>query len=141
MKRQLMYLIFGAGISATLASLALNAQSSRETADIPFAFHAQGKVLPAGQYTFAQTSSGNPGIIRVARQDGESLFVNATVPNDSTSHKPSVGFVCYGRECVLAKITFYGSNQSLSLPPSAIEKELPHKIGIASMIQIPLKSR
>jgi hypothetical protein len=141
MKRKLMHLILTAGLSTTLASLALNAQSSRETADIPFAFHAQGKVLPAGHYTFAQTNVGSPGIIKVARQSGQSLFVNASVPKDSGSGKPSVGFVCYGNECVLAKVVFQGSDRSLNVPQSAVERELTHKIGIASMIQIPLKSR
>lgn len=140
MKRQLMYLLFGAGISASLATLALNAQSSRATAQIPFAFHANGKVMPAGEYTFAQATVGNPGIIQVARQDGGSLFVNAPVQDYSNPQKPSIGFVCYGRECVLAKVNFYGTDHSLNLTPSAIEKELTHKIGIASMIQVPLRS-
>ncbi len=51
---------------------------------------------------------------------------------------PSLTFACYGKECVLAKVTPPGTANAYSLGSKALERSVHHKVGVASMISIKL---
>jgi hypothetical protein len=134
MKPQLKPIILTAGLSALLGSLTLSAQDySREIADVPFAFHASERILPAGEYTLKQTNSR--GLFRVDDSKGHSLFLNAPILQSSKAVNPRLTFACYGNECVLSQVWMPESTTGFSISDSAMKKQLTRKIGMAAEIR------
>lgn len=112
--------------AACLSGSALSAQTYRITAEIPFAFHVNDNVQPAGKYLLAEKSGAvhMPAMTSVA--DGRSVFVIGanqsldTVRNSGTK----VVFHCYsGNGCFLAEI-WPGNGLGTSVPKSRTEKEI-----------------
>jgi hypothetical protein len=139
MKRQFTTLVLTAGLSATLGSFSLSAQNRSEVADIPFAFQVQQKTLPAGHYLVDQRSVG--GLFQLYDARGHSIFLSALQQNRAEPDKPKLTFACYGHDCVLAKVSMPGADVSYGLSQKQIEKNLPHKMGMVSMISVRLTSR
>ncbi|HEY3937018.1 MAG TPA: hypothetical protein VGL97_06290 [Bryobacteraceae bacterium] len=139
MKRQFTSLVLTAGLSAMLGTFSLSAQSTSEAADIPFAFQVQQKTLPAGHYVINQKNVG--GWFQVYDSRGHSIFLNAIEQKKADPDNPKLTFACYGHECVLAKISMPGADVGYGLSQKQIEKNLPHKMGMVSMISVRLKSR
>jgi hypothetical protein len=139
MKLNMTHMILTAGLSALLGTVSLGAQSLREVADVPFTFHAQHQALPAGQYQIAERSSG--GLFQLYGPDRKSIFVGAMIPVTANPDKPHLRFACYGGQCVLSEIAMPGSQTAYRASQSQIDKNLSHKLGIATMISVPLKVR
>lgn len=139
MKLTMTHMILTAGLSALLGTGSLVAQSLRETADVPFTFHAQQQTLPAGTYQIAER--GSNGVFQLYGPDRKSIFVAAMVPVSANPNKPHLQFACYGGQCVLSEISMPGRETAYRAPQSQIDKNLSHKLGIASMISVPLKVR
>jgi hypothetical protein len=133
MKRQFTRIVLTAGLSAVLGSLTLSAQDySKETANIPFAFHANEKILPAGEYTVKQINS--TGVFQLYDSNGHSLFLNAPVPKSGKAD-PRLTFSCYEKDCLLSQIWMPESNTGYAVSDSALKKELTRKIGMAAQIR------
>jgi hypothetical protein len=134
MKRQLKPIILTAGLSALLGSLTLSAQDySREIANVPFAFQASERILPAGEYTLKQVNSA--GLFQVYDSYGHSLFLNAPVPKSTKAVNPRLTFACYGNDCLLSQVWMPESTTGFSISDSAMKKQLTRKIGMAAEIR------
>jgi len=96
--------------------------------------------MPAGKYYVSQLKSGSP-IFTLRDEDSHTSFVQLSVTETGKPDNPSLTFACYGSECVLAKVTPPNSSNAYALSESTIEKNLSHKLGMASMISIKLGSR
>jgi len=132
--------ILTAGLSALLGSLALNAQNMMLVADVPFAFHAEGKVLPAGTYLLKEHNAS--GVFQISdRELNVSQFVNAPIHEHTNPTSSKLTFARYGDEYVLASVAVAGSSYDNAVPQSAIEKNRTRKLDLSAMISVPLHQR
>ncbi|MDQ2841258.1 MAG: hypothetical protein M3Y72_09510 [Acidobacteriota bacterium] len=132
--------ILTAGLSALLGSLTLNAQNLALTADIPFAFHAEGKVLPAGTYDLKE--KGTQGIFQISDRAAEvSQFVSASIPKHYQPSESKLTFARYGNDYVLTEISVAGSSHSNGVSASAVEKNLTRKMNLSAMVSVALHTR
>jgi hypothetical protein len=138
MKRILTSLLMAVGITGPFVAH-LGAQTNRQVADIPFAFVVCNRTLPAGQYSVTQMRASSP-IFTVRDTKGHGVFVQLNQNETGKPYNPSLTFACYGKECVLAKITPPNDSTAYALSQSAVEKNLTHKLGMASMVSIKLKA-
>ena len=139
MKRILTNILMAAGIAGPFVAH-VAAQDHRAIADIPFAFIANRTTMPAGRYEVSQfDASGSLFVLRDAT--GRTIFVPLGTREDVKPNKPRVTFACYGKECVLAKITPPDSLTAYSLGSGSVEKNLHYTLGIASMVSIKLGAR
>ena len=138
MKLTMTHMILTAGLSALLGTASLGAQNLSEVADVPFTFHAAQQTFSAGKYRVSERSA--TGLFQLYGPSRESIFVGAMVPTGSDSKRPHLTFTCYVGECVLSEIAMPGRETAYRLSKSQIDKNLTHKLGIASMISVPLKA-
>ena len=126
------------GLSALVGSLTLSAKNVQLVADIPFAFHAEGKVMPAGQYIFSD--KGFAGIFQISNPKARiSRFVSAPVQKHDAPTDSKLTFARYGNEYVLTEISEAGSPYSNGVTPSAVEKNLTRKLSVSAVMAIPLR--
>lgn len=137
MYRQSRNIILAAVLSAFAGALVTSAQDLRETATVPFAFHTQGPVFAAGQVDIKEVN--DRGIYIIRDSAGQSTFWTASRKEAADPQKPHLTFACYGHDCVLAEISMPGSDTAFRVSQSAIDKQLPRKIGVAAMIRVPLQ--
>jgi hypothetical protein len=139
MKRIFTTILMAVGITGPFVAH-LAAQGNRQVADVPFAFVAGNRTLPAGRYQVSQPQSNSP-IFTLTDSRNHPIFVQ--LGSNSTGHpeKPSLTFACYGKECVLAKVTPPDNPIAYGLSKDSIEKKLTHRLGMASMISIKLAAR
>ena len=129
-----------AGLSAVLGSLTLTAQNRALVADIPFAFHAQGKVLPAGRYEMKERTAS--GVFQMSNSAAKySQFVSAPVPKHSNPSESKLTFAKYGSEYILSEISVAGTRNTNAVTPAGIEKNLTRKLGLSALISVPLHAR
>ena len=134
MKRLFTRTILTAGLSALLGSLTLSAQDyTKEIANVPFAFNANERALPPGEYTVKQVNQS--GLFQIYDSTGHSLFLNAPVQKSSKSASPKLTFTCYGDDCLLSQIWMPESNIGYTVSDSTLKKQLPRKIGMAAEIR------
>ena len=119
----------------------LGAQDYRMAADIPFAFVVGNQTMPAGHYDLSRLSAGGSVFALRDTLNNNAIFAQLAVLEEGKPNKPSVTFACYGKECLLAKITPPNSVTSYSLGNSSIEKKLHHTLGMSSMVSVKLAGR
>lgn len=139
MKRILTTILMAVGITGPFVAH-LAAQSARMVADIPFTFVVNHRTMPAGHYDLAQFNSSGSGFV-LRNAAGQSTLVGMGNRDEGNPAKPSLTFACYGKDCVLAKITPLGSETAYSLGRDSIEKSLHRSMGMASMVSIKLAAR
>jgi hypothetical protein len=137
MYRHMKTFVLGAALSAFAGALVTSAQNSRAIANVPFAFQTQGPVLDAGQVMVKEVNG--QGVYQIMDHTGESTFWSASAKVAADPQKPHLTFACYAHNCVLAEIAMPGSNSALRLSEAAINRQLPRKIGVASMIYAALR--
>ncbi len=134
MKHRLTHIILTAGLSAVLGSLVLSAQGQRETATIPFAFEANGRILPAGDYSVSEHSAR--GVFLLRNKEGDALFVNAPLSDSEAAANPRLVFSCYGNDRILSQIwTDAGNGYSIT---SAKERSLKRRMQMAALVSVSL---
>ena len=128
-----------AGLSLLLgSSLTIAQESARETANIPFAFHAKETTLPAGSYTVKVT--GSTGIMQIAdRKTGRSIMVPTRGRQSGPVQNPRLAFHRYGREYFLAEVWMPEQRDGYSVSKSAREKELARQPGLLAYASISLQ--
>jgi hypothetical protein len=119
----------------------LSAQNSRTVADVPFAFVVNQTVMPAGRYELKQSGDATGLVFTIRNADGRAAFVTAGIRDIGTPDRPHLTFACYGKECVLAKISPPGSAIAYSLPERSVEKNLHHSLRMAAMVSIKVAER
>ncbi len=140
MTRQFTNAFLTAGLSALLGAAVVNAQDLSEKANIPFVFSAQQTTFEAGKYIVHEQSSSGLFLLR-SNDTGHAVLMQMHPGPTADPQNPKLTFACYGHDCTLAKVSMEGSNVTYALPDTAIEKNLRHKLGISSMISVPLKAR
>jgi hypothetical protein len=136
MKRILINFLMAVGITGPFVAH-VAAQNNPAVAEIPFAFVANHVQLPAGTYRVSEASQISRGVFTLANSQG-SIFVNMGSNEKGNPAKPSLTFTCYGKECVLAKITPPNSSTAYSVGSGYVERSLSHSLGMASIISIKL---
>ncbi|MFZ0429499.1 MAG: hypothetical protein WAO20_15380 [Acidobacteriota bacterium] len=123
------------------ASLPLFAQNGIHlTANVPFPFIVEGRVLPAGQYSFWQKSANNESDWQIrATKDGaqeQAMFVtedeNSTTPQPSTT----IDFVKYGDHYYLSDLWTLEGMEGWHVPVK-LEREQLAKNVKPSMVKVP----
>jgi hypothetical protein len=129
-------LLVAAGIAGPLVSH-LAAQTNREVAYVPFAFVAGNQKMPAGRYVVDEAAAGSP-LFRLTDDRRHTIFVPFSRAVRGNPERPSLTFACYGKECILAKVTPPVSMSAYELSQQSIDKKISHKVGVVSMIAIRL---
>jgi hypothetical protein len=137
MKRILTNILMAVGITVPFVTN-LAAQSQVEVAKIPFAFIVSNVTMPAGTYDVARLT-GTTFSFHDGR--GHSVMTQLSVGEDGKPEHPSLTFACYGKDCVLAKVTPPDSERAYAISKRAIEKNLTHTLGIATLLTIKLAPR
>ncbi len=135
MKSQFVRIVLTAGLTI-LGSISLSAQSNRETAKIPFAFHVGETQLSAGDYTVQRVNTA--GLFQVTRQDGHSMFINAPAVLSGKAHEHGrLTFACYAKDCALSQIWMDNSELGYSRSASSLDRDLSRRLSMAALISIP----
>ena len=102
--KNLTNLIFAAAALVVTAGMAM-AQGIK--AEVPFAFRAGGKLMPAGEYrvTERQTSGGGPVFTLVNADAHSAVMAMAQPGNPTAKDDPSMTFACSSGNCALIKMT------------------------------------
>jgi hypothetical protein len=139
MKRIITTFLMAVGITGPFVAHVI-AQSGTAVADIPFAFVVSHKTMPAGKYTVTRVTPIAP-VFALRNDSGAAIMASFSDNETGKPANPSLTFSCYGKECVLAKITPPGSETAYSLSPAAVEKSLSHKLGMAALVSIKIPVR
>lgn len=139
MKRMLISILMAVGITGPFVAH-LAAQNTTAVAEIPFAFVVSQQTMPAGKYDISQMN-GARNLFGLRDNHGHAIFVQLGANETGNPQNPSLTFACYGKECVLAKITPPDSLTAYSLSQKSIEKNVPHTLGMASLISIKMTGR
>ena len=137
MKQHLTHIVLTAGLAALLGSVTLSAQDRTEIAEVPFAFHANNRTLPAGKY---KVQEYREGLFIMYDKDAHSLFLPAPNVETREPSAPSLVFRCYGNERVLATIWLVDGS-GYDLGKSSIEKNLNRKLQMATLLEVRLTER
>lgn len=106
-------LLFG-GLLAL--AMSLSAETALINVNVPFAFVAGGKTMPAGQYTIGEQSNGNFLLIR-GTQPNSTALVLAMNAGPSTSSHAGVSFSRRGATAVMSSVEIPGgSSYTLVFP-------------------------
>jgi len=121
-------LLFGGLL--TLA-MSLSAETSLVNVNVPFAFSVGGKMLPAGQYTIGEATSGGFLLIR-GNQPNTTALALAVNAGPSTNNHAGVTFSRRGGSVVLSTVEIPGgASYSLIAPElktaAAVTVALPRK--------------
>ncbi len=108
--------------AACVCGSVLQAQSNKISANVPFAFHAAGKVFPEGQYRL-----GEYGVTSVRTLEsvstGQTVFIAGAYRSKDPLQPGRLVFHCYSGNCFLAEI-WPLTGQGAVVPMSQAEKEI-----------------
>jgi hypothetical protein len=116
-------------VAAALAFTALApAQSHAQQvtqANVPFAFQAADKMMPAGEYRIQRALPSSKAVQQIRRTDSSAatfVFTNPTGSRNGVA-EPQLIFHCYADECFLSEIRT-GDGEGMKLVMSRREKEI-----------------
>ncbi len=120
-------LLFG-GLLAL--AMSLSAETALINVNVPFAFLAGGKALPAGHYTIGQPSNSGVLLIR-GTQPNSAALVLAVNAGPTGSNHAGVTFSRLGSTVVLSTVDIPGAASFAIIPPgqktaAALSVVLPH---------------
>ena len=123
MRRRAMLLTVAAAIAALASPLA--AQTIAK-ANVPFDFQVLGRVLPAGEYSFARQSLADNRSIRITGDDATAYVGTATFGSPARAEAGTVKLIFhrYENQYFLAAIEDGYRDTALTLPQSKQEREL-----------------
>jgi hypothetical protein len=138
MKKQIFKSIALSSLIVMLISgLSYGQAGSRVIANIPFAFIAGNKTLPAGEYTIDRPNDNEPGLLLIRGVDSKvALFVNAEdVQARKTPEKTELVFNEVGDKYFLSKIWITGDDMGREIPKPRAEREL-EQAAVAQVVSI-----
>jgi hypothetical protein len=139
MKRILTTFLMAVGMASPFA-VHLAAQTNPAVADIPFDFVVSQRTLPAGRYDIQQWTVSGPAFA-IRDHSGHSVFMQFAANERGNPERPGLTFACYGKVCVLGKITPPHSVTAYTLSQDSIEKNLHRTLGMASIVSVELGGR
>jgi hypothetical protein len=138
MKRNLTHILLTAGLAASLGSVMATAQQRTDVAEIPFAFQANDRLLPAGTYTLREYKE-RIFLVTDNAAHAHSAFVSASEVQMTKSASPKLKFRCFGNQRVLAEI-WTTDGRSYEVSQSSVDKSI-RKLQLAAVVEVPLKQR
>jgi hypothetical protein len=138
MKLNLKNVALTAGLSALLGTATLSAQDTKAVANIPFAYQASAKTLPAGTYRINSTGTLGQFLLRDS-STGHGLFVMGVPDKSEQNNTSKLTFSCYSGQCSLAEIWIDGNSYKLMQP--RVERVASNRVGVAALISVPLHAR
>ncbi len=132
MKKQMLVAgLFQFVVALMLAAPAL-AQQSTYTIHIPFPFHVNARVLPAGEYRIAVAA---PGAVLIYGVDhAATLGAHRLNPSSATPQNAELVFHRYGQQYFLSQMWFAAGDQGYELSVSNTEREYAKQIPSAEMV-------
>jgi len=128
MKRQALSLI--SLLSLLLATGSAIAQTSTLHANIPFAFTAGERTLPAGSYNIEAVTSSPQMLLLQATDRSSSMIVGSNAAeNLKPAKKTKLVFHRYRDQYFLSEIWVEGATRGRQLPKTSREKELAKELG------------
>jgi hypothetical protein len=129
MKKQILSIAAALALSL-IAAGQCSAQQDAMSVNVPFAFQAGDKVMPAGEYRVGRVSLVLQAVQRIAQSDGDASIMVMTTPVVRTGKavSPRLVFHRYGSSYFLTEI-WTGETQGRQLSKSHGEKELAATIG------------
>jgi hypothetical protein len=111
-----------------ISGMSYGQAGSRVIANVPFAFIAGNKTLPAGEYTIDRPNDNEPGLLLIRGVDRKvALFVNAEdIQARHTPEKTELVFNEIGDKYFLSKIWITGDDMGREIPKPRAERELEH---------------
>jgi hypothetical protein len=140
MRRQLTGVVLSATLAVIAGGTLLSGQDHSETGKIPFSFEAQGKLMPAGNYTIIDYDNSND-VYQLRSSTGQSIYWMADVERKADPANPELTFVKGGNEYVLASVGMPGSTVSHGISDARVQKTFSRSMGITSLVAVPLHSR
>jgi hypothetical protein len=132
MKRQVYASI---ALTVLISALAIGAEAQSRnrqllTADIPFAFNAGSKTLPAGKYTFTVVNpSSDRNVLQVRSSDGHfSVLLQTTDMIGKSNANAKLMFRRYGDQYFLTQAWMAAERTGLTVLKSSAERQLQNEI-------------
>jgi hypothetical protein len=125
MKNKFWSVVMIAGFSAVLGSALLVAEmpGQRATAEVPFAFHIQDRLMPGGNYDFQRMNSS--GVLQIRnRETRETIVVLAPPSKSGKPGEPMLVFNGYGDSFYLSQVWFADETAGNALWKGHQEKSL-----------------
>jgi hypothetical protein len=127
MKRYTFKILALSSLLALLVGGMVYAQAEpRIIANIPFAFIAGNKTLPAGEYTIDRPNSNEPDLLLIRSADKHvAFFLNANnVQARQTPNKTELVFNEIGNKYFLSQVWMAGDDTGREIPKARAEREL-----------------
>jgi hypothetical protein len=127
MKRYAFKVLVMSGLLVLLVGGMVYAQAEpRIIANVPFAFIAGNRTLPAGEYTIDRPSSNEPDLLLIRSADRHvAFFLNAeNVEGKKTPNKTELVFNEIGDKYFLSQIWMAGEDTGREIPKPRAEREL-----------------
>jgi hypothetical protein len=137
MKSQFVRSLLIAGLTVA-GSLTLSAQNKSADAKVPFAFTANHKSYPAGDYRIQQMDSA--GVFQLNDYaDAKSGIVGTSGRESKSSADPGhLTFACSQGDCVLSEVWLPGSSVGYIRSNSSVDRDLQRRLGMATMVNVRL---
>jgi hypothetical protein len=135
MKSNLNRFAVAVGLSAVMGSALLIAGAGKETAEIPFDFQIQDRVLPAGTYSVQPMNNLATLVIR-NEDTGESVIALAPLGKSGKNGDPRLVFNRYGDRYFLSQVWFAYGGEGHCLVKSRAEKEIAPGAGVLASIRL-----
>ena len=137
MKKYIPTLAIALGFSTALAPSTVLAQSGPQAiANIAFAFEANGKVLPSGQYALAERTTTSGIFLLTNEQTRKGIFVNGHAP-EMRQNESKLVFHRYGDHYYLSQVWIDGTGYTLSM--GRHEKEMAALKGVVEMATVSVR--
>ena len=111
----------GIALTLLLAVAAVQAQSLRMRAAIPFDFYINGTALPAGNYEVNRLEPGVAIVMSSFENKASVAFLATSATSPRTASKSKLVFTRYGNQYFLSEIWVAGSDTGRKLPKSKEE--------------------
>jgi hypothetical protein len=126
MKKQTFGILTMFSLLLVLTAASVQAQSQRNSINIPFSFNVGQKTLPAGEYTVEPIRKDSQNVWLLENKGGQAnvLFTTIAVWSIETQEETKLVFNRYDDQYFLSQICTAGDNSSRELPIRRWERQL-----------------
>lgn len=119
-------LMMTAALLGLVSTASFAFEGTHVKADIPFAFVAGEKTLPAGSYVFTIDNPNEPTVLGIERADGTAedfVMTEGSSSREKPVEESRLVFDRYGTEHYLAEVWATGLDEGRKVPMSEIQHE------------------
>jgi hypothetical protein len=125
--------LFQAVVALMLAAPAV-AQQSHYTIRVPFPFHVDARLLPAGEYRIDIVAPGAVQIHGVDHIANATLGAHRVNQSSQAPHNAELVFHRYGQQYFLSQVWFAGGDEGYGLTASYTEREYAKQVQSADTV-------